>query len=235
MHLTSDVAATTWIEVMRADQLRARVRTGGGKSVGHILRGSDAMGALGMVALEFAEAGSDGVRWSPPGLELVTVMLHGALSYTDSGGGRALIGPEDVAALATGAGVHREEHVHRDGMRALLIWMFAPAAAARSAFTMRTVPRQRRLGALVPVACNEDLGVQVIQLASHLTISTGVLSVGTLATLQARRGRGYLMSTLGRVAVGGVIAEPGDRVILRGTSPVRLHAIESTEVVLVDA
>lgn len=235
MQLASDAAATTWIEVTRADRLRARSRTGGGKSVAHLLHRSDDMGALGMVAIEDAEAGSEGVRWSPPGLELVTVMLHGALSHADSGGGRALIGPEDVAALTTGPGVHREEHVHGDGMRALLIWLFAPAPAARSAFTMRTVPRDRRLGALAPVACREDLGVQVIQLASAITVSTGVLSVGTLASVQARRGRGYLTSTLGRVAVGGVIAEPGDRVILRGTSPVRLHAIESTEVVLVDA
>jgi len=233
--LASDVAATTWIEVTRAERLRARSRTGGGKSVAHLLHRADAMGALGMVALEHAEGGSSGVRWSPGGLELVTVMLHGTVSCSDSGGGRALLGPEDVAALATGPGVHREEHVHHDGMRALLIWAFAPAPAERSAFTMRTVPRQRRLGALMPVACSRDLGVQVIQLASDITVSTGVLSVGTLAEVRARRGRGYLMSTLGRVAVGGVIAEPGDRVILRGTSPVRLHAIESTEVVLVDA
>ena len=227
---------TTWIEVTPGTRLRARTRTGGGRTVAHLLHRADALGALGMVAVEDAEPGSTGVRWSPPGLELVTLVLHGAYSHADSGGGRALIGSEDIAVLATSNGVHREESVQSDGLRAVLIWMFTPARAARSAFAHRTIPRHARVGGLVPVACSRERGsLFVMQLASDVTVATGVLSVGTSATAHAQRGRGYVMSTLGAITVDGVLAEPGDRVILRGTTPVRVHALESTEVVFVDA
>jgi hypothetical protein len=61
-----------------------------------------------------------------------------------------------------------------------------------------------------------------------------VLPVGHSVVHDPRGRRCYLVSTVGRAAVDGMIAQAGDGVITHARTPMRIDALESTELLLVD-
>jgi quercetin 2,3-dioxygenase len=187
------------------------------------------LGPLAMVTFESAESAYLPECHLHAGVEIVTVMLAGAFVHAGPRGS-CVVGPDDVSVLATGSGVMHEEHVH-GGARAVSLWLRASAVGAPS-FAYRTLARTTRLDRLVPVASSR--APSALALHADATVSTGVFAVGAHTLVRPQRGCMYLLSTIGRIAVDGVAAEPGDRVVVRGHRPVQIDALQSTEIVAID-
>ena len=100
----------------------------------------------------------------------------------------------------------------------------------------RTVSRVDRLNRLRLVACANPRTSEVLGIHADVQLHTGVIAVGVEGThALAPKRQAYVTSSIGRIWVDGAVAEPGDRIWIRGPGTVRIRALESTEVVVLTA
>lgn len=148
------------------------------------------------------------------GLELVTIMLHGRIVQL-ADGRRATLGPEDVVVRWAGWGT--------------AIAMLAEEPAALFELSLRG-----RADLAPGCACYErprSYRVErwdTLASTSTATIRAIVLPVGARIALRAR---GYVLSTVGQIAIDGETTEPGAAIAIR--SRTCITALESTEIVAV--
>ena len=230
------------IEVTRADELAPpsverspRFARGTYPHIPVGTRGELPLDPLLLAAVERWEPGSFRPRQNHRGIEIVRVMLRGTLVHQDSSIGRCFVGSDDVTVLSTGAGVEQQESVLFDEpAHAVVFWLRSSAPDAPAHFAQHTFSRAARVNTLLPIVYGSDRVTNALHINADVTISSGALEAGTTAAARSRRGCGYLISTVGRVVVNGVIVEPGDRIVIRGRDWVRVQALEPTDVVMLD-
>jgi len=135
-------------------------------------RDRDHMGfrSLRVINDDFVQPGKGFGRHSHRNMEIVTLVLEGALEHQDSTGVSSVIRPGDVQRMSAGTGITHSEWNHaRDGMvHFLQIWFLPETQGIAPGYEQKTIAEEARRDRLVLLASRDgrDGSVTVRQDAS---------------------------------------------------------------------
>jgi len=172
-------------------------------------------------------------------MEILTVVLEGALSHDDSSGAQTILRAGDVQRMSAGRGVaHSEWNASKEeALRLLQIWIVPSERGAD--------PSHAEARGLFPVKKEAPAGLRRLVAPAG---SGGALDIGQDATVYAGRvladaplhhaieeDRGaFVHAVRGRLLVNGTPLEPGDALALEGESGLELSGDPSADFLLFD-
>jgi len=184
---------------------------------------------LAAMSLELDPMASTEIR-RRTGLDIVCVVLGGALRYEPEGAPGVTLGTEGVAVVSTGAGVdYRWRSVGNEPALAMMFWLLGKTRGAPR-IDVRIARRVERLREAAAIA---GRGTS-LPTSRDVRILARVVPVGGSVVHCVRGRRCYVLSTIGRITADGIAAGAGDGVMIDRTGAVRVCAKESTEIVIIE-
>lgn len=169
-------------------------------------------------------------------MEIVTVVLEGALAHKDSLGNGSVIRPGDVQRMSAGTGIRHSEFnaSESEPLHLLQIWIVPERTGLPPSYEQTSFGPEQRRGRLCLVGSREGRdGSVVIHRDVDLYVST--LSEGHSVQHVVRPGRGlWLQVARGAVRVNGALLEPGDAVSFVAAGPVVIEGVDEAEILLFD-
>ena len=169
-------------------------------------------------------------------MEIITLILEGAIAHKDSMGTGATIRPDEVQVMSAGTGVtHSEFNPNADqGAHFLQIWMLPNAQGLKPRYDQKAYPRAGRLNVLKLVLTPEPKGDEIV-LHQDARIYLGALDAGRSISHPVGEGRHvWVQVTRGAGSVNGQAVKAGDGVAISFESKIDLAASEDLDVVLFD-
>lgn len=169
-------------------------------------------------------------------MEIITIVLDGALEHKDSMGHTQAIHPDEVQVMSAGTGVfHSEYNHHKDKpVNLLQTWLFPNKKNVKPRYDQRVFPAAERVNqwqAIVSPIDNEDPGMKIHQDAwiYRSTIEAGKSLEYTLH----REGNGlYLFVIDGSATTEGQTLNRRDAIGITETDKITIAAEADTELVL---
>jgi len=170
-------------------------------------------------------------------MEIVTVVLSGALRHRDSMGNGSVIRPGEVQRMTAGTGVFHSEHNASDAepVHLLQIWILPERRGLTPSYEQRTFDTAARAGEWVLVASRDgaDGSVTIHQDAA---IRRAHVPAGTTLAVDVPADRGsWLHVAEGAVELGGERLSAGDAAALTGDVALELRATADADLLLLDA
>lgn len=169
-------------------------------------------------------------------MEIVTIVLSGALRHTDSMGNGSVIRPGEVQRMSAGTGVFHSEHNASDTepVHLLQIWVHPERRGLEPSYEQTSFDTAARPGEWVLVASRDgrDGSVTIHQDA---TLHRAVLPEGAVIATRVRPGRRvWLHVATGRVTLDDAVLGPGDAAAIEDAATLRLAANEDADLLLFD-
>lgn len=168
-------------------------------------------------------------------MEIITLVLSGAISHEDSHGGRATVGPGGVQVMSAGSGLlHSEINQGDETVHLYQIWIhpreenIAPRHAERDFSSM---PHNH----LVPVASGFDH--DALEIHTDAVIYRGIFDEETSWTHMAHAGTGnvFIYVTQGSVDLSfGQTLEAGDQARISEVEMLEMTFSAGADVVVID-
>ena len=169
-------------------------------------------------------------------MEIITVVLEGALEHQDSMGNTGVIQPGEVQVMSAGKGVMHSEYNHskQDAVHLLQLWILPRTRGLKPRWEQRTFQEVARDAKLLPVVSGGDVpGTLSIDQDAQVYLSR--LRAGKGVTHSSRAGRkAYLFVIAGKVAVGGTSLAAGDQARISDESELVIKATTDSELILLD-
>jgi redox-sensitive bicupin YhaK (pirin superfamily) len=169
-------------------------------------------------------------------MEIVTVVLHGALSHRDSTGGEGVLRPGDVQHMTAGTGVvHSEYNASEEvPVHLLQMWVLPRQQGLAPAYHQATFPRESRQNRLLRVV-SPDGGGGTLPIAQDASMFLGEFEAGVSLEHAPVHGRRLYLHVIGGVVdVNGERLGHGDAARIITADPLRLQAHTGAEVLLWD-
>jgi quercetin 2,3-dioxygenase len=169
-------------------------------------------------------------------MEIITVVLDGALEHQDSLGTGSVIRPGDVQKMSAGTGIRHSEFNHSatEPVHFLQIWIEPAVQGVAPAYAEAHFPTAERQGRfrLVVSPDGRDGALSVQQDAALYLAS---LAPGETAGHTTEAGRRlWLQVATGRVRLGETELVAGDGAAIEGETSLRVTGIEDGELLLFD-
>ena len=169
-------------------------------------------------------------------MEIVTIVLEGALRHADSMGNGSIIRPGEVQRMTAGTGVTHSEHNDSatDPVHLLQIWLFPerhglPPSYEQTAFDVAGRPGQ---WVLVASRDGRDGSVTIHQDAA---LHRACVPAGSGLTAEIADGRrAWLHIVAGTVRLGEETLEAGDAAAIERTNSVAMRAESDADLLLFD-
>jgi hypothetical protein len=170
-------------------------------------------------------------------MEIITIVLEGALKHKDNMGNEGVIRPNDVQVMSAGTGVvHSEFNPSKDETGSLLqIWLFPRERGVQPRYDQKTFdPAVRKNGLQVVVAPEGKEGALWIN--QDAWFSMGQLDEGQSLTYHSRlTGNGsYIFVISGSLEIGGQTVGTRDGLGLRDFDQVNIKADANAEFLIMD-
>lgn len=125
-------------------------------------------GALRVLNDDIVMGGEGFGRHPHDNMEIITIVLDGALEHKDSMGHTQAIVPNEVQVMSAGTGVYHSEYNHNRDRKVNLLqtWIFPKEKNVKPRYDQKTfAPEERvnQLQALVSPIYNEDAGLKIHQ------------------------------------------------------------------------
>lgn len=164
-------------------------------------------GALRVLNDDIVKGGTGFGKHPHDNMEIITIILDGALAHKDSMGHEQTIVPGEVQVMSAGSGVFHSEYnhdKHRD-VNVLQTWIFPNKKNVEPRYDQRafdSAGRQNRLQMLVSPMDNDDAGLKIHQDA---WIYRTALEAGKSVSLKLHSGRhgAYVFVIDGQVEIEG--------------------------------
>jgi quercetin 2,3-dioxygenase len=168
-------------------------------------------------------------------MEIITYVRSGAITHEDSLGNKGRTGAGDVQVMSAGTGVQHAEYNREDEATTLFqIWIEPRAAGGAPRWDMKPFEKDGRSGAWQLLASGFG-EAEALEIRTDARIYGAVLKAGETLTYEVGAGRhAYLVPAVGRIDVGGAVAEARDGAALGG-GVVEITALDDSEILLVDA
>jgi quercetin 2,3-dioxygenase len=169
-------------------------------------------------------------------MEILTVVLEGALAHRDSTGGAGELRPGEVQQMSAGTGIRHSEYnaSDREAVHLLQIWLLPERAGVQPSYDQRPFPAEGRRGRLQLLASRDgrDGALPIHQDAELYT--TG-LRPGETVTHALRPGRhAWVQVARGSVELNGQPLRSGDGAAVSEETSLALSAHEPAEVLVFD-
>ena len=169
-------------------------------------------------------------------MEIVSVVLDGALAHRDSMGNGATILPGEVQRMTAGTGVRHSEFNHAQDATThfLQIWLLPSAAGLAPGYEQRRFDDALRRGRLHLAAAPEG-GDGVITLHADARLRLGLFDGDEAAELALDpRRKAYVHLARGSLRANGVALSAGDALALEGEDRLVLDGGQAAEVLVFD-
>jgi len=169
-------------------------------------------------------------------MEIVSYVLSGELAHEDSMGNRQTIPPGDVQRMSAGTGVVHSEFNHAQGATThfLQIWIIPNVTGIAPGYEQKTIPEERKRGALCLVA-SPDGAHNSVTIHADAALYAGLFNGNERAELALEPNRkGYVHLVRGVLEVNGQRIEAGDAVLLEHEGRVKLSNGTDAEVLVFD-
>ena len=153
-------------------------------------------------------------------MEILTLVLDGALEHKDSTGAAGVIRPGDIQRMSAGTGIRHSEYNHSktEPVHFLQIWIIPEARGLQPGYAQVHIPADERRGRLRLLASRDgrDGSVSINQDA---TVHTALLEPGQKVEHAVARGRGtWVHVARGAVRIGDQQFGPGDGAVIEDES-----------------
>ena len=193
-------------------------------------------GRLRVINEDFIAPGMGFGKHGHRDMEIVTVVLSGALAHADSLGNTETIPAGDIQRMSAGSGVMHSEF-NPDGDRTthlLQIWIEPSALGIRPGYEQKTVPAASKRGRLRAIASPDGRDDSVV-IHADATIYAALLEAGESADLTLERTRkAYIHLIRGTLTVNGIPLAQGDALMIEDEDSIQLAHGESAEVLVFD-
>lgn len=201
---------------------------------------NESWGALRVFNDDVIQAGQGFGMHPHRDMEIITVVLDGALEHQDSLGNRGVIRPGEVQVMSAGKGIVHSEYNHsKDApLHLLQLWIFPRTNNLTPRWERRVFSKAQRAGRLLPVVSGGEIpGTLTIDQDAAIYLSRP--ATGQKITHESRPGRkGYLFVIDGAVTCGTTSANAelaaGDQAHLDDERRIELHAQKTTEFIFLD-
>jgi redox-sensitive bicupin YhaK (pirin superfamily) len=169
-------------------------------------------------------------------MEIVTVVLEGALEHKDSMGTGSVIRRGDVQRMSAGTGVTHSEYNHaKDSpVHFFQVWVMPEKEGLKPSYEQKTFARDMRRDRLCLVLSRDgrDGSVTVHQ---DMSLYAADLAEGTELGHELARGRAaWIQVAEGLVLVNGEELRAGDGAALEGGGPITIRGRTESEILLFD-
>ncbi len=167
-------------------------------------------------------------------MEIISVVLEGAIRHRDSQGNEGVLRPGEVQVMSAGRGIlHSEFNPSPDEpLRLLQIWIRPRTRGLDPRYAQRLF--EREAGAWTPVVSDGSVP-GTLPIDQDVTIQLAAPRLGGRLTLPDGTGRrGYLFVIAGRVELAGRTLGAGDQARLADEPAHGLTALEDADLIFLD-
>ena len=165
-------------------------------------------------------------------MEIITLVLDGALEHRDSAGNHEVLGPGDVQVMTAGSGILHSEHnaSSTEPAHFLQIWITPDRKDHEPRHAM--LPASERPAQGWSVIASGGRGSGGLPIHQDATVTHGRFENGDQISVAVPDGRrGYLHLATGSASWDSQLLEAGDALELESGAAVTLTASEATQVV----
>ncbi len=193
-------------------------------------------GMLRVLNDDIVEGGKGFGKHPHDNMEIITIILDGALEHKDSMGHTESIMPNEVQVMSAGTGVVHSEYNHNPDKKVNLLqtWIFPKVKNVKPRYDQKVFPQEERINklqALVSPIDNEDEGLKIHQDAwiYRTTLERGKIITHTL---HSQNHGAYIFVIDGKVTVGEQVLNKRDALGISETDSFDIIASEQSDVVI---
>ncbi len=168
-------------------------------------------------------------------MEIITVVLDGALKHRDNTGGEGVIHPGEVQVMSAGTGVYHSEHNDSasEPVHLLQIWLMPAQRGATPRYDQKSFERPINTPSLIVSQTGRDGSLSIGQDAELWRVRLDARGSTTINLAQGRHA--WVQVAAGAVSVNGTRLEAGDGAAVSDEERLELrsHAAE-TDVLVFD-
>jgi hypothetical protein len=169
-------------------------------------------------------------------MEIITVVLEGALEHKDSMGNGSVIRPGDIQRMSAGTGVtHSEFNASKtDPVHLLQIWIFPDRQGHEPGYEQKTMSLEERANRLQLLASPDgaELSVTIHQ---DVRLYASKLQRGSNLLTELADGRhAWIQVVRGEIDLNGQLLAAGDGAQMSNEASLNLKAVSKTEFLLFD-
>lgn len=169
-------------------------------------------------------------------MEIISYVLSGELAHEDSMGNKQTIPPGDVQRMSAGTGVVHSEFNHAQGETThfLQIWIIPNVTGIAPSYEQKTIPEEKKRGALCLVA-SPDGAHGSVMLHADAALYAGLFDGNESAELALAPDRkAYVHLVRGALEINGQQLGTGDAALLEHESRIKLAKGLDAEVLVFD-
>lgn len=187
--------------------------------------------ALRVINQDIVQAGMGFPAHPHDNMEILTFVLHGAITHRDSMGNEARLPAGEFQLMSAGTGVvHSEYNRDAETLELLQIWLLPNEQNAEPRYQQKRFPEVRGLQLVVsPDGENDSLLIR-----QEARIWHGRLNAGEEASHHFIGSNGWIQQIRGEMAVADTILQEGDGAALSDEANIALRAHTDSEFLLFD-
>lgn len=192
--------------------------------------------ALRVINEDIVEGGQGFATHSHRDMEIVSVVLRGAVEHRDSMGNGSVIRAGDVQLMRAGSGVTHSEYNHSadEAVHFLQIWILPDRRNLPPAYEQKAFPAEQRRGAW-RVVVSSDGRDGSLPIHQDVAIFACILDAGAAIAHAVAPGRhAWLQMVRGSATLNGVALAGGDGAAVSDEASVELVATSDCEALLFD-
>jgi len=193
-------------------------------------------GNLRVINEDRIEAGKGFGEHGHQNMEIISYVLSGELAHRDSLGNVKGIPPGDVQRMSAGTGVQHSEFNHATGQQThfLQIWLLPNQQGVKPSYEQKTVPTQRKQGALVLIASEQGQG-DAVKIYADAKLYAGLFDQAQTAslTLDPKR-KAYVHLIKGELKVNDISLGAGDALLVSDETELTMTDGRDAEVLIFD-
>lgn len=172
-------------------------------------------------------------------MEIISIVLDGALEHLDSMGHRQVIRQGEVQVMSAGTGIRHAEYNHSKEFRTsfLQIWIFPREKGLKPRYDQMAFNPARRLNIwqllVTPDTCHED---DTLWIQQDAWLSMARLEAGKLIeyNLHNRENGAFFFLIEGSAGIAGMVLDRRDAIAVCKAETVTIRAIQEVEILCIE-
>jgi len=168
-------------------------------------------------------------------MEIITLVLSGAVAHEDSIGNSGVITQDEVQVMSAGRGiVHSEANPYEEELHLYQIWIVPAKSGVDSRYDQKSYDPAERIGQWQLIVSETGEG-ESLTIAQDVRISRRTQMGNSSIENRIRDSRGHWIQVIsGSVQLDGVTLESGDGAAIDEVESYRMDVVEDTDLLLFD-
>ncbi|WP_159887161.1 pirin family protein [Paenibacillus puerhi] len=169
-------------------------------------------------------------------MEIVTIVLDGAVRHEDNLGNKEVVAAGQVQRMSAGSGlIHAEYNAsEEEELRLLQLWFMPAERGLTPSFETCSYPQSGLTNALLPVV-SQEAGEGIAGIHQDLTIYLSRVEAGQTVSFRQQEGRRiYVYAMEGKADLSGKALSAGDTARISGQHELSIAAKEASFLMLID-